>query len=560
MRFTLLICCLLAITLRLEAQNQLEFFFDKDPGYGKGTIYQLKKSKEHHLLLDIPIKNLHEGVHTVYFRSRNQKGLWGQTIQQTFLYRTVQSEILWAQEAEYFFDKDPGYGKGTSLQLDHSNTLDVSRLIGLQDLAEGMHTLTLRIKDNDQQWSHSYSFPFISINADTPQQTSYPLEYFFDKDPGYGKGIQLKAVEQRNFTIPLNNINPGIHTLFIRAKSTDDTWGITQQKVVLIQNGSQHTSSLKAEYYIDTDPGVGKGIPLKVPNSQEIHHTVNLENIPYGFHTLYFRVSDQYDNWSQLYQQSFVHLSVPEPIVYTEYYIDKDPGYGKGKPIPSTEKEVLHTVDLSEVEGEEHTIFIRSKDFDGHWSKQMQRSFVYCATPKAPSISGEHIICSSEKSWFQSSIIEELELYEWELSPAYAGQIVHQGKSRTQITWNPSFNGAATLKVRAMKECVAGDYSENFLVQVYNKEIPLNFEDYQAERQQGATTQSIAVTPHHNITEYSWSISPWWAGKIQEEGPKATILWKDSYHGKATITVKGKNLCNTSKKKNIQIMSRSIEN
>ncbi|MFI5164263.1 MAG: hypothetical protein ACHQHP_03340, partial [Bacteroidia bacterium] len=47
-----------------------------------------------------------------------------------------------------------------------------------------------------------------------------------------------------------------------------------------------------AEYFIDTDPGIGKGIPAAIPHGDSINGnlSVNTNGITSGFHNLFFRV------------------------------------------------------------------------------------------------------------------------------------------------------------------------------------------------------------------------------------------------------------------------------
>ncbi|HAH52351.1 MAG TPA: hypothetical protein DCL80_14305, partial [Balneola sp.] len=58
------------------------------------------------------------------------------------------------------------------------------------------------------------------------------LEYFFDADPGFGNGTSISVTEvdgEVNYegSIMTSSLSRGLHTLFIRAKNSDDEWGLT---------------------------------------------------------------------------------------------------------------------------------------------------------------------------------------------------------------------------------------------------------------------------------------------------------------------------------------------
>jgi hypothetical protein len=90
-------------------------------------------------------------------------------------------------------------------------------------------------------------------------------------------------------------------------------------------------SIIQAEYFIGSDPGVGKAISLPVSTGSEIDENfeVDLPEIQPGHHLLCVRVKGSDGRWS-IYSRRMILVSGVSNIVSAEYYIDEDPGNGMG--------------------------------------------------------------------------------------------------------------------------------------------------------------------------------------------------------------------------------------
>ncbi len=97
---------------------------------------------------------------------------------------------------------------------------------------------------------------------------------------------------------------------------------------------AQDTSVIKMEYFIDTDPGVGKAASMSIPASADVTFpfTVNLTGYAIGFHKLYIRTRDNLGRWSLTARRNIEVLAsqTQNNVVSGEYFIDQDPGFGAG--------------------------------------------------------------------------------------------------------------------------------------------------------------------------------------------------------------------------------------
>lgn len=137
-----------------------EYFFDKDPGQGKGAGFPVQSVDSIENQINIPTTGLSEGIHHLGIRFQNVFGVWSQTQARMFLSRKfapAQTEIV---AAEYFFDKDPGIGKGTALTLPvHGDSLYIKTIL-TNPFDTGAHTLYIRTRNASGEWSLFEGYPF----------------------------------------------------------------------------------------------------------------------------------------------------------------------------------------------------------------------------------------------------------------------------------------------------------------------------------------------------------------------------------------------------------------
>ncbi|MGI9160274.1 MAG: hypothetical protein ACR2K1_11050, partial [Saprospiraceae bacterium] len=99
-----------------------------------------------------------------------------------------------------------------------------------------------------------------------------------------------------------------------------------------------------AEYFINTDPGVGNGTPIAIPTPGDTvtgSFSLDVTGLTPGFHNLYIRGRNSAGFWGFLHRQNFYVSPPPAPapppvaeqIVAAEIFIHTDPGVGKGTPV-----------------------------------------------------------------------------------------------------------------------------------------------------------------------------------------------------------------------------------
>ncbi len=287
----------------------IEYFIDTDPGYGKASLVKEIESGENKIRVDLA--NTSAGAHVLYLRSRDEYGQWSTTTARPLFVQKKHDEEF--MRMEYFFDDaDPGHGKATSLSGYEKGMQSVVSTLSVEGLLPGSHLLNVRGMDASGLWSTVTSRPFLVIAV----QPAIPfVEYFFDEDPGYGKGTAVMDTEAgvHQIAIDLGNLTPGAHLLYVRSRNEAGQWSVTVSRPLYV---CRQADIVALEYFFDdNDPGRGKatGIPLPSDKKSQIVFEVKLDGLAVGDHLLNVRTKDSRGHWSAVMQETF-HLTTSTRI------------------------------------------------------------------------------------------------------------------------------------------------------------------------------------------------------------------------------------------------------
>lgn len=229
------------------------------------------------------------------------------------------------------------------------------------------------------------------------------IEYYLDNDPGYGNAFGVSITPDTNIvnrvvSLNPNNIPAGLHVFGIRARDANGVWSLDNKWLFLKPYTTDTTrpNLNRIEYYVDTDPGYGNGINVSFTNGQEVSNAVvsiDPNTLSAGLHLMGIRSRDAKGVWSHDNKWLFLKPEAPaspEPdIVWIEYYIDSDPGFGRAIPIAiENAKEYPNfslPVNISTLDTGKHIFFIRSRDRNGAWS--LDNKYEFTIQPAIPAAS-----------------------------------------------------------------------------------------------------------------------------------------------------------------------------
>jgi len=142
----------------------------------------------------------------------------------------------------------------------------------------------------------------------------------------------------------------------------------------------QELQIIGLEVFVDEDPGIGFGTPIKITTGTTIDQTYELPlgglGLSEGFHTIGARVELSNGQWG--FYETRLFFIQPDPddgsstynIAAVEYFFDEDPGVGNGTPLDGVVAGSV--IDITSIlptslETGWHVIGIRSKNTIGQW-------------------------------------------------------------------------------------------------------------------------------------------------------------------------------------------------
>jgi hypothetical protein len=309
--------------------TQAEYFWNTDPGNGNAIPLlaldgNLDQSIEELFATSTTVLNY--GPNKFGIRVKDADGVWSRTfltlVQVDSVDNTVPSLFATRKvtQAEYFWNTDPGNGNAIPLlALDGNLDQSIEELFATSTtvLNYGPNKFGIRVKDGDGVWSRTF---LTLVQVDSVDNTVPSLfatrkvtqaEYFWNTDPGNGNAIPLLALDgnldqsiEELFATSTTVLNYGPNKFGIRVKDGDGVWSRTFLTLVQVDSVDNTVPSLlanrkvtKGEYFWDSDPGVGSGIPLFFVDGQGDQSVEELQaidpvNLSNGVHRIGLRVFD----------------------------------------------------------------------------------------------------------------------------------------------------------------------------------------------------------------------------------------------------------------------------
>lgn len=314
-----------------------------------------------------------------------------------FFARVAAAEIV---GAEYYIDNDPGAGSGTPLAISASDSVNASIIADLSALGSGPHKFYIRYQDDTGQWGRavaSWFFILPSAASDYEDRALIAAEYYFDNDPGAGNAIQFTlstgSTIELNTLLQSQTLDPGTHRVFVRYQDDLNRWSEPEGMLFSVTPTTGGNYELRtiiaAEYFFDSDPGVGNGTTIGIASLTEAALSIHddLTGLLPGSHRFLIRYQDDLGRWSGVEGLRFFLLPESTPlaaqpvIAGAEYFINVDPGVGLGIPLlpddgiwDEPDETVVHAV--SDIPPGKHWIGIRFRDDAGNWSIMLVDSFM----------------------------------------------------------------------------------------------------------------------------------------------------------------------------------------
>ena len=279
---------------------------------------------------------LSNGTHIIYFKVKDNKNAWSKEVTKelkinAFPYAKIneispnsanENEEVWF----YGEGKDDGYIVEYEWISSNDGFLSSEKYFSLSNLSNGTHEISFRVKDNTNLWSEKIfrnltinGIPIAKIIEIIPKKGIEGEKIWF-----YGEGTDDGIIEEYYWKSSKNgflsekkdfnhlNLSNGTHTIYFKVLDNNDFWseevsttlqinGIPIAKINKILpipasegeeiffygNGTDDGEIIEYYWYSNTNGFLS------------YENTFNLTNLSNGTHTIYFKVMDNNDVWSE---------------------------------------------------------------------------------------------------------------------------------------------------------------------------------------------------------------------------------------------------------------------
>lgn len=275
-RIAILLFPLLMGALPASGQVSGEYFWNSDPGIGRASRMTNNGEAEGFHSFSLDATGLKPGMNVLGMRAFSG-GRWTQTLYNFVMIEADPKATVWS--GEYFWDTDPGTGKATPMPAGTFAGGEIAATLSAEGLEAGSHTLGLRVNAGGA-WSQTHTY-LVAVPAE-PVAADWKAEYFWDTDPGIGKGTPLTATlgatgGMIDVDVLTDGLAPGQHTIGFRTCS-GRAWSATVTATVTIPD-ERSAEITGAEYFWGDDPGYGKGTPIQVTGGTDAE--VELKDIDF---------------------------------------------------------------------------------------------------------------------------------------------------------------------------------------------------------------------------------------------------------------------------------------
>ena len=138
--------------------NQIEYFINEDPGIGLATNVPINISADAQAKLNINAEDLTKGFHSIGFRSKAGEK-WGILNSVSFYYQNYKPDTNIVL-VEYFIDSIGEFDEGEQILNSGFGNLNEIDTVKLDNYDIGSHSLFVRSKTENGQWSPVYVADF----------------------------------------------------------------------------------------------------------------------------------------------------------------------------------------------------------------------------------------------------------------------------------------------------------------------------------------------------------------------------------------------------------------
>lgn len=274
---------------------------------------------------------------------------------------------------EYWFDN--GLDKRIFTTLATNQTETIESHIDVSSLADGLHILNYRFRDENGLWSLTGRKPFVKRGYGESFPSFVKSELWIDNRPVASFSQEIYSVDNYSFESleEVAALTDGLHRISFRVMDGAGRWSVPLVSLFRKYSVPPGEADLRRfQIWFDGDIGLQPWTTALSPNLN-VEMNAEISFLSDGLHRIYFRAGDIYGRWSGVYSALFKKQTTVEngtEIVAYQYWIDNIEG-GTTEVSTSNPADMLvidQEINFSPYSPGEYNFYIRFLDNSGRWS------------------------------------------------------------------------------------------------------------------------------------------------------------------------------------------------
>ncbi len=269
--------------------------------YDYRATINLSSSSNFHLIQNINMDDLEQGLHTFHIRFKPGGKHWS-SVSSSFFYKP--KEILLGQaQYEYWYDDD--YTNKTTTNHSVSSDFILLNDLTTESLMDGLHKFNIRFRPNGKHWSSVSTFFFYKMTPLIPSQAVY--QYWIDNSFENPTTIDIQS--NSNFilmdNIDFQALSKGLHVIHFRFKIDGTTWSSIKSSFFVKDDNLPDSKVTKCVYWFNDDFLNYQTVLFNPSANVNAIIQSNTDGLGAGTHTVSMFFQDENGLWSSIVKDNF---------------------------------------------------------------------------------------------------------------------------------------------------------------------------------------------------------------------------------------------------------------
>lgn len=249
----------------------------------------------------IVIGDLKPGLHSLTVRVKDKAGLWSSQVAKYFIVPTAAetpASEKYIKEHQYWID---GKIEARVTQEQQPDIIEI-------DLKPGLHSFTVRVKDNTGMWSSQVAKYFIKPYTEISVEDKEIVQHQYWIDGNVDAMVTLNQKDPIDI-IDIEGLKQGLHSLTVRVKDNTGVWSSQVAKYFIVKGDEtvEEATITRYMYWFDDETDGFKTGPL---TSATGTMDIDISDVEAGIHTLWWRCGDSKGAWSEARSVTFESKSL----------------------------------------------------------------------------------------------------------------------------------------------------------------------------------------------------------------------------------------------------------